>query len=273
MRKHQRCADAKSPEQAEAHRNVPSLECFSPKRQFMTPAYAMCRSMAEHAEMHKLSLSASVARAARCRAAGRACLIQFCCARRRAPTTNNSLAAIWPPGPSANGRGDRQAFSATVRTRYAGAPAPGQCLSRRSVWTRQFSMPIRPHSERNAPDAQVAQLVEHATENRSVGGSIPPLGTIEINDLANLFVVLCVEAGQFVRQLSSPSAPANRPPITAPDRSPFVRQEHRHRFLRNAAERSAGVAIPKQKSIAVPLPIGLSVRSENWRRVSASQRH
>src|ERR1700733_5690103 len=28
------------------------------------------------------------------------------------------------------------------------------------------------------PGAQVAQLVEHATENRSVGGSIPPLGTI-----------------------------------------------------------------------------------------------
>ena len=27
-------------------------------------------------------------------------------------------------------------------------------------------------------DAQVAQLVEHATENRSVVGSIPPLGTI-----------------------------------------------------------------------------------------------
>ena len=26
--------------------------------------------------------------------------------------------------------------------------------------------------------AQVAQLVEHATENRSVGGSIPPLGTM-----------------------------------------------------------------------------------------------
>jgi hypothetical protein len=28
--------------------------------------------------------------------------------------------------------------------------------------------------------AQVAQLVEHATENRSVGGSIPPLGTMPI---------------------------------------------------------------------------------------------
>jgi hypothetical protein len=32
-----------------------------------------------------------------------------------------------------------------------------------------------------AGSAQVAQLVEHATENRSVGGSIPPLGTIPPN--------------------------------------------------------------------------------------------
>jgi hypothetical protein len=31
--------------------------------------------------------------------------------------------------------------------------------------------------------AQVAQLVEHVTENHGVGGSIPPLGTKEINDL------------------------------------------------------------------------------------------
>lgn len=29
-----------------------------------------------------------------------------------------------------------------------------------------------------APRAQVAQLVEHAIENRGVGGSNPPLGTI-----------------------------------------------------------------------------------------------
>ena len=28
---------------------------------------------------------------------------------------------------------------------------------------------------------QVAQLVEHATENRSVGGSIPPLGTMTLS--------------------------------------------------------------------------------------------
>jgi hypothetical protein len=30
--------------------------------------------------------------------------------------------------------------------------------------------------------AQVAQLVEHATENRSVGGSIPPLGTTQFQN-------------------------------------------------------------------------------------------
>ena len=47
-----------------------------------------------------------------------------------------------------------------------------------------------PYKRRSPPglaaggDAQVAQLVEHATENRSVGGSIPPLGTNVSNDLA-----------------------------------------------------------------------------------------
>ena len=35
-----------------------------------------------------------------------------------------------------------------------------------------------PAAHAKSADAQVAQLVEHATENRSVGGSIPPLGTI-----------------------------------------------------------------------------------------------
>jgi hypothetical protein len=47
-----------------------------------------------------------------------------------------------------------------------------------SVTSRHYT----PRSERRgssrARHAQVAQLVEHATENRSVGGSIPPLGTI-----------------------------------------------------------------------------------------------
>ena len=44
-------------------------------------------------------------------------------------------------------------------------------------------------ASRGAPAAQVAQLVEHATENRSVGGSIPPLGTIKIKDLARIVTV------------------------------------------------------------------------------------
>ncbi len=30
------------------------------------------------------------------------------------------------------------------------------------------------------PGAQVAQLVEHVTENHGVGGSIPPLGTTAV---------------------------------------------------------------------------------------------
>ena len=35
--------------------------------------------------------------------------------------------------------------------------------------------------------AQVAQLVEHATENRGVGGSIPPLGTTSLTPLSSIF--------------------------------------------------------------------------------------
>ena len=44
-------------------------------------------------------------------------------------------------------------------------------------WERRSSItPAAPELTRPGC-AQVAQLVEHATENRSVGGSIPPLGT------------------------------------------------------------------------------------------------
>ena len=38
---------------------------------------------------------------------------------------------------------------------------------------------------RFAAGAQVAQLVEHVTENHGVGGSIPPLGTNKIKTLAH----------------------------------------------------------------------------------------
>ena len=48
----------------------------------------------------------------------------------------------------------------------------------RSVVDRTGAPDYKPALPPLAPGpAQVAQLVEHATENRSVGGSIPPLGT------------------------------------------------------------------------------------------------
>jgi hypothetical protein len=48
-------------------------------------------------------------------------------------------------------------------------------------WTARHRAPITPTFRRARPGglgAQVAQLVEHCTENAGVGGSIPPLGTI-----------------------------------------------------------------------------------------------
>jgi hypothetical protein len=38
-----------------------------------------------------------------------------------------------------------------------------------------------------SPSPTIAQDFRQTTENRSVGGSIPPLGTIKINNLANIF--------------------------------------------------------------------------------------
>src|SRR6266576_4338906 len=59
-------------------------------------------------------------------------------------------------------------------------------------WTGLPGLTINPRSQA-APrvgSAQVAQLVEHATENRSVGGSIPPLGTISSLRCAPGFLIV-----------------------------------------------------------------------------------
>jgi hypothetical protein len=56
------------------------------------------------------------------------------------------------------------------RTRRSGPIAPSGLIGARGWAIASAS--------RYPTDAQVAQLVEHATENRSVGGSNPPLGTI-----------------------------------------------------------------------------------------------
>src|ERR1700744_2988927 len=57
-------------------------------------------------------------------------------------------------------------------------------------WTGLSGLTINRRSRPAPGPAQVAQLVEHATENRSVGGSIPPLGTININNLGVTRIVL-----------------------------------------------------------------------------------
>jgi hypothetical protein len=53
---------------------------------------------------------------------------------------------------------------------------------RRSMVDTAARPDYKPALGAGSRSAQVAQLVEHATENRSVGGSIPPLGTIFSND-------------------------------------------------------------------------------------------
>ena len=58
-------------------------------------------------------------------------------------------------------------------TRRRVAPLAGWTATRTTVRERGSNGRARP-----LPGAQVAQLVEHVTENHGVGGSIPPLGTI-----------------------------------------------------------------------------------------------
>src|SRR5712672_645115 len=82
--------------------------------------------------------------------------------------------------------------------RVASVAAAGVAIHRRpsghagqageARWTGQLGLTINRRSQAasRVGSAQVAQLVEHATENRSVGGSIPPLGTIKVNHLANI---------------------------------------------------------------------------------------
>src|SRR5882757_363587 len=67
----------------------------------------------------------------------------------------------------------------------------GLCRTRRRSEVDRAGEPdYKPALPPLAPgSAQVAQLVEHATENRSVGGSIPPLGTIGLSGPVLFFLV------------------------------------------------------------------------------------
>src|SRR5437868_14740644 len=75
--------------------------------------------------------------------------------------------------------------TAVPERHYFSAPcpraAPGEAARRSRVDTppsADYNAALARPRLRARRGAQVAQLVEHATENRSVGGSIPPLGTI-----------------------------------------------------------------------------------------------
>jgi hypothetical protein len=64
-----------------------------------------------------------------------------------------------------------------VHSRAAPGEAEGEARVDRQL-SAHYKPPARWALAPLVEHAQVAQLVEHATENRSVGGSIPPLGTI-----------------------------------------------------------------------------------------------
>ena len=53
----------------------------------------------------------------------------------------------------------------------------GRLKNRIRRWTRRGTDAYKRPPRLDGPGAQVAQLVEHVTENHGVGGSIPPLGT------------------------------------------------------------------------------------------------
>ncbi len=99
--------------------------------------------------------------------------------QHRAERGRQHVQQILPPGIARRGSSKPQAPS--IR------PKRGNSYGNASEYPKLRFAPDRRLSELDRPlgisygqrpDAQVAQLVEHATENRSVGGSIPPLGTM-----------------------------------------------------------------------------------------------
>src|SRR5581483_9750274 len=77
--------------------------------------------------------------------------------------------------------GDFRSGSLLPRGRTEGERGPAFAV----VWTVRNRASITPALSVARPlggrGAQVAQLVEHCTENAGVGGSIPPLGTIHLD--------------------------------------------------------------------------------------------
>ena len=125
---------------------------------------------------------------------GIGCRLAFASRNRRSRDTNGAtfsskhlLSGPWIVA-AATGKGmsRRLPFGSGTRPRVRDAKAAGTCLgtfpfslsSRMDRRLSRFYNPPAPHGLSAMRYAQVAQLVEHATENRSVGGSTPSLGTI-----------------------------------------------------------------------------------------------
>ena len=147
------------------------------------------RGRARRAEHHMAGMTdAATAHAAkRCPICGKPAVAQFrpFCSRRCADVDlNRWLSGVYAvPASRRTTRTDESARRARRRGLNAGADRPAR-QPRRSAAILD-SRPSSPYNRRALAGpasrrlgAQVAQLVEHCTENAGVGGSIPPLGTI-----------------------------------------------------------------------------------------------
>ena len=136
-------------------------------------------------------------------------------------------------------------------------------------WTAQPRLTINRRSLAPAPgSARVAQLVEQATENRCVGGSIPPLGTSTLYSRWNNSSFFCLLAASFQRRDSAMSAID----LNRMSGSSFERMKP-HRLQNAAASTSTALTItarPPMRSAAVtqrcnaclsrPVPIPLPIQ-------------
>ena len=96
--------------------------------------------------------------------------------------------------------------------------------------------------------AQVAQLVEHVTENHGVGGSIPPLGTIIFNDLANASMTPERRLREFcgTRLCSEPRKTTSSGRLPSRSHTRFGRLDQPRQLGRRVVRRDPPGAMPEQ---------------------------
>src|SRR5579872_1383095 len=86
-----------------------------------------------------------------------------------------------------------------ARRRLSHTGAAGRSRKGGQQRDRRLGEPFAAEAQSSGPRAQVAQLVEHVTENHGVGGSIPPLGTIPRNReiISTAYFLTGIEVGSF----------------------------------------------------------------------------